>query len=175
VFASLLPEGWQVEQNHTDDHKDTHNGENSVDSAFISCIKIHDIIIPVFMAQFKKKNEYHFWHSPLVLIALFCLVVLFAYNTVGLVQKDRQTAQNKADELNKIADLKSRQQALSSDIANLQTPEGKEEAIRDKFQVVKPGEQMVVIVDDPNATPAPSDTSMNQGFWGFIKKIFHIQ
>jgi len=124
------------------------------------------------MAQFKKKNEYHFWHSPIVLIALFLIVALFAYNTVGLIEKERETAQNKTDELNKIKDLQGRQQELSTDIAKLQTDEGKEEAIRDKFQVVKPGEKMVVIVDNQDNTPATSDGSTSHGFWSFIKRLF---
>jgi cell division protein FtsB len=124
------------------------------------------------MAQFKKREEYHFWHSPLVLVALFCIVVLFAYNLVGLIGRERETAKNKASELAKIDDLRSRQTELSGDIAKLGTDEGKEESIRDKFDVVKPGEKMVVIVDSDPDTTAPVSQPVDNSFWGFIKRMF---
>ena len=128
------------------------------------------------MSEFKKKTStYTFWHSPVVLIGLFCLVVVFAYNMIGLIHRQQETAKNKELELQKIDDLRERQTALSADISKLQTDEGKEEIIRDKFQVVKPGEKMVVIVDDHDATPIASDTATDHTFWGFIKRMFHIQ
>lgn len=124
------------------------------------------------MSQFKKREEYKFWHSPLFLAVLFCVVVLFAYNMIGLIAKERETANNKALELSKIDDLNKRQASLSTDIAKLQTPEGKEESIRDKFQVVKPGEKMVVIVDPDQSQTAASDQPIDHSFWGYIKRMF---
>ncbi len=124
------------------------------------------------MAQFKKREEYRFWHSPLVLVVLFCIVVLFAYNVIGLIEKEHETAKNKESELAKIDDLRNRQTELTSDIAKLSTDEGKEESIRDKFQVVKPGEKMVVIVDSNPQTQASADQSVDHSFWGFIKRMF---
>jgi cell division protein FtsB len=111
------------------------------------------------MAQFKKREEYRFWHSPLFLVVLFLIVLLFAYNMIGLIAKERETTKNKISELNKIDDLQKRDDTLSANIAKLKTSEGIEESIRDKFQVVKPGEQMVVIVDqNPVQTASDSQT-----------------
>jgi cell division protein FtsB len=124
------------------------------------------------MSQFKKREEYRFWHSPLVLAVMFCLVVLFSYNTVGLIAKERETIKNKDEEQSRIDDLQSRQTELTSDIAKLSTDEGKEESIRDKFQVVKPGENMVVIVDGDPQAPAAAPAPIDHSFWGFIKGLF---
>jgi hypothetical protein len=124
------------------------------------------------MAQFKKREEYRFWHSPLVLAVLFCIVALFSYNTIGLIEKERETAKNKAEELNRIDDLRGQQTQLSNDIAKLGTDEGKEASIRDKFQLVKPGEKMVVIVDNDPQTQAPASPPVDHSFWGFIKSMF---
>lgn len=123
------------------------------------------------MAQFKKKNKYGFWHSPLALIVLFCIFVLFAYNMVGLIKKERETSRNKASELNKIEELRTRESTLSTDINKLNTTEGIEESVRDKFQVVKPGEKEVLIVSDQDQVQT-QETVIDHSFWGYIKRMF---
>jgi cell division protein FtsB len=123
------------------------------------------------MAQFKNKKKYSFWHSPLVLLVLFCILVIFAYNMVGLIKKEDETSKNKLSEMQKIDDLKRRQASLEHDIGKLNTDAGIEESVRDKFQVVKPGEKMVVIVD-PNEKEAPPDEPIDHSFWGFLKRLF---
>jgi cell division protein FtsB len=125
------------------------------------------------MSEFNKKNEkYSFWHSPLMLFVLFLILIIFSYNLIGLFIKERETARNRVSELNKINDLKQRKDALSSDINNLKTDKGIEEIVRDKFQVVKPGEQMVVIVDGESADSVNSTSEKSTGFWSYIKGIF---
>jgi len=124
------------------------------------------------MTKFKK-NNYKFWHSPLALIFLFCLLVLFGYNIIGLIEKDMETAHKKELILDQIDDLKQRESSLTSDISKLETDEGKEEIIRDKYQVAKEGEKMVVIVDDSNNTQ-PKEEEVSHGFWNWLKKIFHF-
>ena len=123
------------------------------------------------MSQFKNKPKYSFWHSPITLLVLFCLVVIFAYNMIGLIEKERDTNKNKISELKKIDELRKRESHLMDDINRLNTDEGIEESVRDKFQVVKPGEKMVVIVD-PNEKEALPEPEVDHSFWGFIKRIF---
>ncbi len=123
------------------------------------------------MSEFKKKNKYALWHSPLALIVLFCVFVGFAYNMVGLIKKERETSKNRASELNKMDELRKRESKLSADIDKLNTEEGVEESVRDKFQVVKPGEKEVLIVEDQDQA-TPTEESQEHGFWNFIKRIF---
>lgn len=124
------------------------------------------------MAQFKKKSKYRFWHSPIILIFLFFILVLFSYNMIGLIQKERETNKNKISELKKIDELRNRKETLSKDIDKLNTEEGIEESVRDKFQVVKPGEKMVVIVDEnANQTSLPEE-NIDHSFWSYIKRLF---
>jgi cell division protein FtsB len=124
------------------------------------------------MAKFNKQKEQKLWHSPLALLVLFLIVVVFSYNTIGLIIKERETTKNKESELMKIDDLRKRETSLSNDIARLSTDEGREESIRDKFQVVKPGEKMVVIVDEEQNAEAVDVTANDYSFWGFIKRAF---
>jgi len=125
------------------------------------------------MADFKKRN-YKFWHSPLALVLLFLILVYFGYRIVDLVKKEQETANEKELILNKISDLQARKTSLNSDIAKLETPEGKEEIIRDKYQVAKDGEKMVIIVDGDGSSNTSEQVQpvVSHGFWNWIKNLF---
>ncbi len=125
-----------------------------------------------FNTKFNRKKKYNFWHSPLVLLILFGIVVLFAYNMVGLVKKQRETSKNKTSEQSKIDDLRKRDGELTQEIEKLNTDKGVEESIRDKFQVVKPGEKMVVIVDSEDKQALSDEAPRDHSFLGFIKRMF---
>jgi cell division protein FtsB len=124
------------------------------------------------MYHFKKKAEYKFWHSPLMLAILFVVVIVFAYNLVGLLEKERETSKRKELALDQIETLKKRQSTLENDIARLETDEGVEAAIREKYQVVKAGEKVVTIVDEEEKVNQSDEANRPHGFWNFIKRIF---
>ncbi len=96
------------------------------------------------------------------------------YNMIGLIKKERETTRNKVAELNKIDELRNREVLLSTDIKKLNTPQGIEESVRDKFQVVKPGEKEVLIVSDQVKAPS-SDLPIDHTFWGYIKRMFGVK
>jgi cell division protein FtsB len=124
------------------------------------------------MAEFKKKPKNTFWHSPLVLGILFCFLILFIYNIVGLFAKERETAKKRDIQLDNIEVLRQREKDLSLSIAKLNTEEGIEDAIREKYQVVKEGEKEVIIVDEQEKKVELDMTQSKHGFWGFIKRMF---
>src|SRR3989339_650753 len=127
------------------------------------------------MSEFNRKIKNSFWHSPLVLLVLFCILILFIYNIVGLIEKERETSKKKDLILSNIESLRAREKSLSSDIAKLKTEEGIEETIRDKYQVVKEGEKMVVIVDEEKKSNiAEPEAGQGHGLWGWVKKTFKI-
>ena len=123
------------------------------------------------MMKFKKSN-YKFWHSPIALVFLFCILILFGYKIIDLIQKERDTAYEKDLVLDRIDNLQKRESSLSLDISKLETEEGKEEIIRDKYQVAKPEEKMVIIVDDNKNNSQPEEEKVSHGFWEWIKRTF---
>ena len=120
-----------------------------------------------------KRNNYKFWHSPIALVILFFVLVLFGYKIIDLVKKNKETADKKELALEEIDRLQKREQSLNKDISKLNTEEGKEEIIREKFQVAKQGEKMVTIVNDDSKNSSGEDTKVSHGFWNWIKKIFN--
>lgn len=125
------------------------------------------------MTKFKD-NNYKFWYSPMMLVVFFCVLVLFIYNTVGLIKKERQTANRKELVQDQIESLNKRKSSLEGDISNLETEEGKEEIIREKYQVAKEGEKMVIIVDNENNVDSLKEEEIvdRHGFWNWVKRIF---
>jgi cell division protein FtsB len=120
-----------------------------------------------------KRNKNKFWHSPLILILLLIFVVFFSYNIIDLVKKKNETSAKKELILDEIESLNSRASRISNDIAKLETEEGKEEIIREKYQVAKEGEKMVVIVDSEDTkNEIKREEKTGHGLWNWMKNLF---
>jgi cell division protein FtsB len=126
------------------------------------------------MKEFKK-NNYRFWHSPVALGIIFLILVVSGFKIIDLVKKERDTAHEKEIVLDQLAGLKKREDALNNNISKLETEEGKEEIIREKWPVVKEGEKMVTVVTEGKKIDSgTTGANTNHGFWNWIKKIFGI-
>ncbi|NVO04118.1 MAG: septum formation initiator family protein [Bacteroidetes bacterium] len=125
------------------------------------------------MKDFNKSNDYKFWHSPVALILLFCVLVFFGYKIIDLIKKERETSHEKEIILDKIDSLNKKEVDLNKNIARLETDEGKEEIIREKYPVVKDGEKMVTIVEDEVDKKVLDNKKEEHGFWNWIKGIFN--
>lgn len=123
------------------------------------------------MSNFNK-NHYRFWHSPFALIIIFGFLVIFGYNMIGLIGKERETSNKKELVLNQIEVMKQREQELLKNTAKLETEEGKEEIIREKYQVSKEGEKIIIIVDEEDTETEVTENE-DHGFVNWIKKIFN--
>lgn len=135
------------------------------------CVENHAIIIAVIMIEFKRKKENNFWHSPFVLFLIFGFLVLFAYNTAGLIKKERETAKNKMIALGKIDELHQKEEFYNNEINKLNTSEGVEKLARSKFQIAKPGEKVVSIINDDNIKD--EEVEEGHGFWIWFKNMFN--
>jgi len=123
------------------------------------------------MRNFQQKRAFrNIIHSRPVLALLGVLVLVFAYGVIGFMGKMEMTIENRKIAENKVADLEKQKEKLSSEISKLNTSEGKEESIREKFPVAKDGEGEIVIVDDQNPPEAPQPAS--SGFFSFFKNLF---
>ncbi len=118
----------------------------------------------------QKKNFGHILQSRPVLVFLIVLIVFFAWGVWGLLGKMRTAIENKKLVENKVAELQKEKDKLSIDIAKLKTDSGVEENIRQKFGLVKEGEDMIIVVDDQNK-PITEEVKKN-GFFSFFTNLF---
>lgn len=126
------------------------------------------------MAEFQtKKDSRRIWHSPLMLFVLLTVLLIFMYNMIGLLEKARETSQKREMVLSQMNSITERQQIEEKNIAKLQTDSGIEETLRDKYHLVKEGEQMVVIVDqDADKLNKKEEKSSKLGIMHFFKNLF---
>lgn len=101
------------------------------------------------MRDFQRKRKIRkMLYSRGVILGVFLLLVLVSKATWGLYDKERESRRNLDRVEADLLALTLREEQLTKDIARLRTPEGIESEIREQFQVAKPGESMVVLVED---------------------------
>jgi hypothetical protein len=120
-----------------------------------------------------KRDNYKFWHSPIALGILFCVLIFFGYKIIDLIRIERETNHKKNLVLDQIEDLEKRESSLSLDLLKVTTDEGKEEIIREKYQVAKEGEKMVTIVDESSKSDSfVGEETTEHGFFEWFKRVF---
>ncbi len=117
--------------------------------------------------QHKKRTRRFLYSFPVIIILVFLLLVLVR-GVCGAWEK-REYAREKAEEVAVQIDLlKEREAELKAKISRLESEQGKEEELREKFLVGKEGEGVVFIVDPPVSTTT-NEESAESGFWsGFL-------
>jgi len=124
------------------------------------------------MTKFKNNKNYKFWHSPIALIILFIVTVLFAYSLVDLTKKTKETSQRKQILEQEIKSLEDRATFLGNQIIEIDTEEGKEEIIRNKYPFAKSGEKMVTIVEEEKKVETEKKTQEQKSFGMWIGDLF---
>jgi cell division protein FtsB len=126
------------------------------------------------MAEFQtKKPVKKMWHSPLMLFVLLFVLLIFMYNMVGLVEKQQDSINKHKIALAEVESIQKREEEMNLIISKLNTEQGIEEALRDKYHLVKQGEKMVVIVNqEANATDAVTQNVPKNSFYNFFRNLF---
>jgi len=127
-------------------------------------------IINIYMKDVqppKKKPQTRRLYSKPALIGLAILIVLTAKGTWGVYQKEIESRKNVAMVMSELESLEKRKAFLDAETEKLNSLEGKEEIIRQKYQVSKDGESVLVVVDKP--LPVVDD----EGDKNFFSKMWH--
>ncbi len=115
------------------------------------------------MKHFQDKKQIKSRFYSKLTIALLVLLILFLGNGVwNIYGKQRQSKVMRREAESKLASLQGQKSSLEREIEKLESESGVEEEIRTKFNVVKPGERVVMIV---NPAPATTTATTTQGFW----------
>ena len=119
------------------------------------------------MPQFQKVKKKSLLESPLASLGLFVLAIFLVYGAFSMGAKANEAVRNKNLAIKENADLKAKQEKITSDLQYLNTPAGVEETIRNTYRVAKEGEGLVVIVHDDASTTDQA----NKGGGRFFDKL----
>jgi len=121
------------------------------------------------MLEFQEKRKIkRFFYSRVVLVCLFILILLLLKMVWSVYEKQALTKDNLAKTAASFEGLQAREKMLSSSIDKLKTDSGIEQEIREKYGLVKPGEEVIVIVDGEGSTSS-EPVSSEISFWQKVK------
>ncbi|MBI4692167.1 MAG: septum formation initiator family protein [Candidatus Terrybacteria bacterium] len=128
------------------------------------------------MREFQEKRKLRkIIFSKTTLVLLLFISFFLVFSTIKIYFKNRNVLSKNEKIKNELAQLNQRKSELEKEISRLGTESGIEEEVREKFDLLKPGEKVVVIVDK-NQENDKINLGEETGFFGkilsFIKNIF---
>lgn len=101
------------------------------------------------MREFQRKRPLkRILYTPVSIVVLLALLSLIGRATWNMYGKERESRKQLERATVELAAFEAREKELTERIARLKTQEGIEAEIRGQFPVTKPGERMVVIVEE---------------------------
>ena len=107
----------------------------------------------------ERRDPVRLFVRRLKIAALGIVVVLLIVGVWDIYQKDRESAQLKAEAQSQLGDLTKRVNQLKTDITVLDTARGKEATLREQYNMGSPGEGEIMIVEPQAAVPAAATSS----------------
>jgi cell division protein FtsB len=129
------------------------------------------------MREFQEKRKFKkIIYSGWLQIFLGIVLLALIFSTVKVYKKSRISA-DKAEEIKEeMAKLEKRNAELAAEAARLESESGEDGEIRKRFDVAKPGEKILVIVDknseDVKINGAENNVGFFPGIWRWIKNWF---
>lgn len=93
-------------------------------------------------------------HSPLLNIFLIFLIVFVGYHTLNLARSTWDLYREARGSETKITELTKKKQELEAYLEELQQREAIEREAKERFNLKKPGEEVVVVIPDKNPPAA---------------------
>ncbi len=125
------------------------------------------------MKEFQHDNQVkQKIYSKWVLLILLIIIILVFRGLISIsIRQSTSREEMKLVEAKK-AELQKRYTDLSGEVNDLNTNEGLEKEIRSKFDVVKPGETVIMVVDKEIPAPIPENTSIIKKLWNGVVGVF---
>ena len=121
------------------------------------------------MTALRRRNDpARLFIRRVIFVALALLVVFLAFGVWDVYRKSRESDALRTAAQIHLDDLTKRQVQLTSDIGTLKTDRGKEEILRQQYDLARSGEKLVVIVDPATSEPIHATSSVME----WLQKAF---
>ena len=125
------------------------------------------------MKEFQHDNEVKGkMYSKWVLVVLIIIIILIIRGLISISIKQSNSSEEMDLVEAKRAQLQNRYNDLSGKVGDLNTNEGMEREIRSKFDVVKPGETVIMVVDKEIPAPIEQEPSIIKKLWNGVVGVF---
>lgn len=128
------------------------------------------------MREFQEKRNFKkIIYSGWLQIILGIIFLALVFPTVKVYKKSRISAEKSKEIKEEIVKLEKRNAELAAEAARLESESGKEGEIRKRFDVAKPGEKILVIIDKNSEDVKINDAENKTGFfhriWRWVKRV----
>lgn len=129
------------------------------------------------MRKFQDRRKFRKLIFSSLSFALLLIVSVLLVNATFKVYVKNNNAVEKNEKVKaQITELEERKRKLEAELARLQTQNGIEEEIREKFNMQKPGEQVLTIVENKEVNVDLNEGESKDGFfsnaWMAIKNLW---
>ncbi|MEK7589985.1 MAG: septum formation initiator family protein [Patescibacteria group bacterium] len=115
--------------------------------------------------DFHEKRKFkRLLYSKITLIILGLIVIWLSFVVWSMYEKERDTRLKRIEQREILNELEGRESSLREEIERLSTERGIEEEVRSKFEVGKDGEEIIIIVDNPEGENAEKKET-EKTFW----------
>lgn len=106
------------------------------------------------MKEFQQRNKFKKIFLSRPVFALFlCVAVLLTISTFKMYKKANDAVQRNEIIENELLNLEKRRKELEANVNRLRTRSGIEEELRKRFQVKKPGEEYIILLEEEGIVP----------------------
>lgn len=116
----------------------------------------------------KRHDPVRLFARRLGLLALLVLVLAAASGVWDIYHKERESRALRDQAQMQLDDLTQQKTQLSAEISNLQTARGKEETLRQQYELGKQGEGLIIIVNPPTPKPVQASSTVMQWVHKFL-------
>jgi hypothetical protein len=118
------------------------------------------------MREFEQKQKIRKRIYSKFTIVILLIILFFVFKgTFEIWQKERQSKATLKVEEERFYELEKRKELLNSKIEYIDSEVGKEELVREKFNVAKEGEKEVFIINEEEKTEIEPEPSKLGKFW----------
>lgn len=118
------------------------------------------------MANLGKENTFKsFMYSRVSIFILAVVSVFLVLSVFSIFEKREEARKQSLLSKERLIDLEKRKETLSKDIEHINNEEGMEDLLRDRYNVVKQGEEVVVIVDEDESGINSESSNSRSSFW----------
>lgn len=128
------------------------------------------------MIPFQERKKFRqILYSKASIVILFVVFVLIAHGAWKVHEKASIAAAESGEAKLTLQEIQDRSKELEASLVRLKTERGIEEEVRQKFTVARPGEEIVVVVDENAKKGKNGETPAEKSFWVGIWEFFGIE
>ncbi len=126
------------------------------------------------MIDFQQKNNIRkILYSKVSLILLIFIIIILLLQLFGVYNKHQISKSNLAKTTTNLNIVKEKEEYLKNEIERLESKRGIEEEIREKYGFVKPGEEIIVILNQQDDLDQNDKTEIN--LWTKFLSWFNLK